>query len=302
MILWRAPTQRLKSSIRYYYLLRQQIAPQMAVWQPVPARSRQVVEFMLGTPYRVQRLALKRVEEAHAIALVGVQTHRRVDLLLSGGIDAFGIVFEPGGFQGLFSLPADELTNSDIDGRCVIGRDAAELHEQLAAAATFDDRVRVADQLLGVRGPVLAPVTPALWAARELHSRRGRTRVADLAAAVELSVRQFERVFRREVGMPPKHYARVIRFEAALRARAAHPERPWTGIAHALGYFDQMHMVHDFNWLSGESPTRIGDRLDMFVQVEVAAEAIESAPIAGPRPSVPPRGLEAAPRLLHPGV
>jgi AraC-like DNA-binding protein len=45
----------------------------------------------------------------------------------------------------------------------------------------------------------------------------------------------------------------------------------WTEIAHALGYHDQMHMVHDFNRLSGDSPTTICGQLDMFVNPEVAS-------------------------------
>jgi hypothetical protein len=54
-----------------------------------------------------------------------------------------------------------------------------------------------------------------------------------------------------------------------LRLKAARYERHWTEIEHALGYFDQMHMVHDFQRLSGESPGAICDRLDMFVKPEV---------------------------------
>jgi AraC-like DNA-binding protein len=43
----------------------------------------------------------------------------------------------------------------------------------------------------------------------------------------------------------------------------------WTDVAHNLGYHDQMHMVHDFNRLSGDSPTAICGQLDMFVQPEL---------------------------------
>jgi hypothetical protein len=52
--------------------------------------------------------------------------------------------------------------------------------------------------------------------------------------------RQFERRFRYEIGIPPKLYARIVRFEAALRRKAAAPATQWTDIAHILGYHDQM--------------------------------------------------------------
>ena len=93
--------------------------------------------------------------------------------------------------------------------------------------------------------------------------------MSDLVNAIGLSVRQFERRFRYEIGIPPKLYARIVRFETALRSKAAAPATQWTDIAHALGYHDQMHMVHDFNSLSGDSPTAVSGRLDMFVQPEL---------------------------------
>lgn len=71
--------------------------------------------------------------------------------------------------------------------------------------------------------------------------------------------------------MPPKLYARIVRFEAALRRKAAAPATQWTDIAHALSYHDQMHMVHDFNRLSGDSPRGICSQLDMFVHPELAS-------------------------------
>jgi AraC-like DNA-binding protein len=86
-----------------------------------------------------------------------------------------------------------------------------------------------------------------------------------------------ERRFRYEIGIPPKLYARIVRFESALRRKAEAPETRWTDIAHALGYHDQMHMVHDFNRLSGDSPTAIGSQLDMFVQPEVASLQLRSS-------------------------
>jgi transcriptional regulator GlxA family with amidase domain len=80
-----------------------------------------------------------------------------------------------------------------------------------------------------------------------------------------LSLRQFERCFRYEIGIPPKVCAGIVRFEAALRYKAAAPAVQWTDIAQALGYHDQMHMVHDFKSLFGDCPTVISSQLDMFV-------------------------------------
>jgi AraC-like DNA-binding protein len=241
--------------------------------QPVPARSSQVIEFTFGAPYRVQRLQIGTTDDAYPIALIGAQTHRRVNLLMSGTIDAFIIIFEPGGFSALFSTPAAEVTDQDVDARSVLGRELARMHQRLGDVETFEDRVAVADQFLAARLARAVPATLMAGVAKELHRRSGRVTVAGLASAADLSVRQLERRFRQEIGMPPKLYARVVRFEAALHVKAAQPSMQWTEIAHTLGYFDQMHMVHDFNRLSGESPSLIADQMDRHVKPEVAANA-----------------------------
>ena len=134
------------------------------------------------------------------------------------------------------------------------------------------------DQFLGARIPGSTSVTAMVGAAQELHRKNGLATVAALASAADLSVRQFERRFRQEIGMSPKFYARVVRFEAALRVKAVQPNMLWTDIAHTLGYFDQMHMVHDFNRLSGESPSLICDQLDLFVRSDVPPVAGASSP------------------------
>ena len=53
-----------------------------------------------------------------------------------------------------------------------------------------------------------------------------------------------------------KLFARIARFEAALDRMARSPQGSWTEVAHRFGYYDQMHMVHDFSRFTGETPTR----------------------------------------------
>jgi transcriptional regulator GlxA family with amidase domain len=107
--------------------------------------------------------------------------------------------------------------------------------------------------------------------ARTINLHNGCVRAAELADRAGLGMRQFERRFQREIGVAPKLYSRILRFEAALRFKSKNPARQWTDIAHSLGYHDQMHMVHDFQHLSGDSPGAICHRLDMFVKPEAVS-------------------------------
>ena len=264
------PAPALGHLVRYFYQVDVDLLGR-SVLQPVPARSPQAIEFTFGTPYIVRRLARGSVEQAHPIALIGAQTFRRVDLVMQGKVDAFTIVFQPGGLFMLLSLPGEVLTNDHFEGQSALGRPLSELERRLGDVNSFHDRVRIANDYLCSRRPASDTMTGTASAAAEVLSRSGCIRVADLARSAGVGIRQFERRFQHEIGVSPKLYARIARFEAALQRKAATPGMLWTDIAHALEYHDQMHMVHDFNRLSGDSPTAIGDQLDMFVQPEVAS-------------------------------
>lgn len=61
--------------------------------------------------------------------------------------------------------------------------------------------------------------------------------------------------FARGVGMTPKLFCRVWRFQRVLRAVHHRDAVDWTEVALACGYFDQPHLIHDFREFSGLSPT-----------------------------------------------
>jgi AraC-like DNA-binding protein len=211
-----APALRLL--IRYYYQVEAGVMTAGMV-QPVPARSPQAIEFTFGTPYEVHRLDQGVVENAHSIALIGAQTFRRVDLVVRGTVDAFTIVFQPGGLFRLFAIPGEVLTNDHFDAESALGRRVAKLHQRLGNVTSFNERVRVANDHLCLMRPSLESVDPVAKAAAYVLSRGGRVRVPELARSVGIGVRQFERRFRYEMGIAPKLYARIVRFEAALRLR-----------------------------------------------------------------------------------
>ena len=103
---------------------------------------------------------------------------------------------------------------------------------------------------------------PVASAANRLFANNGIQPVSAMATAVGLSPRQFERRFLAQVGVPPKLYARIIRFNAALDDKLCHPGRAWSQIANDQHYFDQMHLVHDCRAFTGESPSQFLARLE----------------------------------------
>ena len=78
-----------------------------------------------------------------------------------------------------------------------------------------------------------------------------------LSEHVGLSARRFTRLFTLEVGLTPKLYARIKRFERMLRLHAGRRCADWSEVAQHCGYFDQSHLIRDCKSLSGFTPSEL---------------------------------------------
>jgi AraC-like DNA-binding protein len=223
---------------------------------PITARPEQFLEFYLQERYLIHSHHSGTREPAPPSVVVGPSTYRRVDLVLHGRFEVFTIHFQPSGFFQLFGVPMHNLADRAYEARSVIGDSITELEARLADAQDFRQRVEVATSSLTQRLTTMDAPDAVARIANQVLSDRGVLQIQNAAARAGLSVRHFERRFLEQVGVAPRRYARIVRFQAALNIRL-NAERPWTDIAHDLGYYDQMHMVHDFRMFSGESPTRL---------------------------------------------
>lgn len=82
------------------------------------------------------------------------------------------------------------------------------------------------------------------------------TQVGRLAEIACLGKKQFERLFRECVGMNPKEYGRIVRFQRALRMIQL-GSRDYAAIAYANGYADQSHFIREFRVFSSLTPKQL---------------------------------------------
>jgi AraC-like DNA-binding protein len=164
-----------------------------------------------------------------------------------------GVHFRPGGAAGLLGAMPGEIADAHVGLADLWGRRATELRERLCATSDRAQRFAIleralADRLLdGSRGRRV--VKAALF---ELD--RPGMEVGSVARMVGLSRRRFIELFTESVGMTPKRYSRVRRFQRALALAAMPGPVPWAEIALDAGYFDQAHLCRDWRELTGLSP------------------------------------------------
>jgi AraC-like DNA-binding protein len=250
-----APALPLREFVRFY-AHREVRTSGVASVHPVPARAFPILEFVFGDRIRVVYSDPAVVRMSPRAVVIGLQTHCRSELQFQGTTDCFVILFQPTGLNRLFSTPAQELTDRAYDAHSVLGIPVSRLEQMLGETNDFRQRARIADEFLlgqSVRARACERISAA--SGRILRAS-GNARIGTLAREAGVSVRQFERSFSAAVGVHPKLYARIVRFEAALDSKAR-STKSWTEVAHEFGYYDQTHMVHDFQGFTGDTPTHM---------------------------------------------
>ncbi|MGC1176149.1 helix-turn-helix domain-containing protein [Polaromonas sp.] len=169
---------------------------------------------------------------------------------------AIGVQLLPGAAQALLGMPADELAGRHIRLEDLWGHSAAWMREQLLATASPAKRMCLIQTLLLARlRPASAPAHPAIT--RALVQLRAGAGVREAVAQSGYSHRHFIRQFSQAVGLPPKLYGRVQRFQQALdlmqrSGTAQVPRLP--DVALDAGYSDQPHFNREFRQFSGLTP------------------------------------------------
>jgi AraC-like DNA-binding protein len=166
-----------------------------------------------------------------------------------------GASLRPAAVEPLLGLPS-----------AVIGESVALLHDVLGRRAdAIEDRVfsgppetalrRLADVLLGWHGTFDAPDLVAHRAESLVRDAHGRTRIDSLAGDLNISARRLERHFLAQVGITPKLFSRLVRFDRAVRDLASRGTTSWSQFALAHGYTDQAHFINEFREFAGVTPT-----------------------------------------------
>jgi AraC-like DNA-binding protein len=169
-----------------------------------------------------------------------------------------GVHFKPGGAFPFFKLPASELHNTHVSLETLWGALANDLREQLLEATTPEIRFRILEQFLlaHAAGPMTRHPVVA-FALKEFQSVLLHPKprmIAHVTEGIGLSQRRFIQVFSEEVGLTPKLFCRVRRFQEVLHFIERKQQVEWMDIAMSCGYFDQAHFIHDFRAFSGLNP------------------------------------------------
>ena len=190
------------------------------------------------------------------VNILGTQTRSPGCFSFTGSVLDFGIILKPFACWQMFRIPPAEFADRQFEAHAVFGPWINQLWVKLAECETFSDRIGLATETLLPFAEHATPQTRTMRAVDSLLQAGSGMRIEQLARESCMTVRTFERKFIGEMGLSPKLFARLRRFQMALDRKRASGTR-WLDVAHDLGYFDQMHMVKEFRAFGGEVPSKL---------------------------------------------
>jgi AraC-like DNA-binding protein len=211
--------------------------PVLCPYPPTPQNS---LFFYINDQIKVQQEGTDAFILQPRSVIVGPQLNR-VTIDINKDHKAVRVGFHPGGLHRLLGLSMTEMIDGSYDAADVFGNGMNELNEKMQEANSFDAKS-------------LKEILPFDKAMLELLRVEGNVSIEKIASMACLSLRQFERVSKERIGLPPKLFSRIVRFSKAYRLKEQMPGISWTKIAYECNYFDQMHLIRDFKQFAGVAP------------------------------------------------
>jgi AraC-like DNA-binding protein len=184
--------------------------------------------------------------------------------------DLIGIVFEPGGFPLFASDAADLFSNRSVDLEDVWGLQARAIRDRLREVPSPQARLECFEAFLAaafqkrLMEPRPMHHCAVTYALRRFAYAPSAATVRDVARGTGWSERRFSQVFREEVGLTPKVWCRIQRFQRAVHQLHAGVDVRWAELALSCGFYDQSHFANEFRAFSGVDVTTYSARRTLW--------------------------------------
>ncbi|WP_348621065.1 AraC family transcriptional regulator [Paenibacillus polymyxa] len=168
----------------------------------------------------------------------------------------FAVRFFPGGAHYFHGMPTHLFTGGNYRLEDLWPESIAVIGERILEAQNFNERVRIMDKYLNQL--LLRQRTNDCDLMKNLLHRifvsGGSVGVKELAEREAISERQINRKFGQWIGISPKKFSEVVRFQSVLHSIQSGGGLDWTELALKHSFFDQAHLIRDFRRFYGDSP------------------------------------------------
>ncbi|ASZ12961.1 helix-turn-helix domain-containing protein [Chitinophaga pendula] len=245
------PPEELREYVRYYWTLESPGANQgPQVFAPTADGCPGMVfqQPDIGTYFQYDK-------QLPPIFLYG-QTTRYMELFCKGRVSTIGICLYPTALYAVFGIAAHELTDTCLDLDMIAASQGIHLSGQLQELPDIQQRIQLITTFLIAQikrnKTIVDPVTQ--YALSQIMQSNGTVTLKELHKETRLSERSFERKFKQTVGITPKLFSRICRFQSTLSQLRNNQYDKLSDIAFENEYADQSHYIRSFKEFAGISP------------------------------------------------
>lgn len=176
------------------------------------------------------------------------------------------VMLQPTKANVLLGQPSNLLSNKTYDLQSVFGNRVDTLLDQLNCTNNISDKIIFVEKFLGEQISANQKyIDPRLKEfEHQVKTNGGRIDIKSLSNYLNISKRQLERIILRSIGLTPKEFSKVIRFQKALHLKQLNKKLNITDLAYECGFSDQAHFINDFKSISGYTPKQYFSLTDPF--------------------------------------
>lgn len=248
------PTPPLNSFISHFYYF-SGYSPHNSIDRFLPDGEVQLIIDLTATPkYIYDNDSLEIIQSCTRVWFSGFRT---LPITIPSGKASELIVveFQKGKSYPFLKVPLHELTNLVVDAELVVKAEILTIREQLLEAPTIEEKFSLLEQQLLNFYQNNLSISPVVdFALNSLVQAPQVTNLKALSAKIGYSQKHFIQLFKKHVGVTPKAFLRVWRFQQAIQQIGLQQELDWTTVAYDGGFYDQSHFIANFKQFSGFTP------------------------------------------------
>lgn len=216
-----------------------------------------IIDLTERPQYIYDNESLQAIQSCRSAWVSGVRT-RPITIPSGNGSRMLIVAFKKGRASAFYPFPISDLTDTVAEADLIFGTCFHDLREQLLAAKSIDQMFQLVERfLLRQAGNALQSDAAARcieYAVSRIIHKPTLRGLHELSKDVGYSQKHFIELFRQQVGVTPKQYLKIMRFQKALRAIETKETIHWSQVALGSGFYDQAHFIHDFKCFSGFTP------------------------------------------------
>lgn len=245
------PPEFLKNIIECYWIA-ENSDPSPTEQKIIPDGFTELI-FHYGDPYLIR---LKTSWALQGSCLLAGQISRFFYLQNTGVSGMIGVKFRPAALTSLFKIPMQFLTDKVVNLSAIPQIPVGVLHKQLTRNIGHEEKISVLNEYFGTLDPKYED-TIADQVIKLIFRENGMLSVHDITTTLFVSERQLQRVFKHYIGLTPKYYCRIIRFNYIFQCLQK-DRSTWGDVFYQAGYYDQSHFIRNFKAFTGEDPSSYG--------------------------------------------